>query len=183
MLSEISAHTILTASIAGAGLSLAVYSLFVPIAEKVFNKRLELYERKKVEFDKLKEKLSEESSEKDFERLKALGMEIKEMKGLPRYLNWSASAFILYTVTAIIDLLCITDQSYYLILQNFVEPFFFISTLFLFIAGVMAVRDIRGTMMNEYEKVKAGKKEVMTVTKTLTSKFKINAKPKEKKED
>jgi len=86
MLSETTVSTILTASIAGAGLIIAIYALITPMARKIFEERVKLHRKKKKEFDKLMEKINEESSDKDFKRLKTVAKEIKGIKIFPNIL-------------------------------------------------------------------------------------------------
>lgn len=172
------AHTLLTASIAGAGLTLTIYSIITPMARRIFSERVNLYRKKKEDFDRIKKKLDEESSEKDFEKLKRLAIEIKEIKMLPRYLNYAALAFIGYIATAIIDFLWLTNTSYYY-LSDAVWFLFLFSTLLFLSAGVDVIRDFRSVMKSEYESVKKEVQEVTVITKTLISKFEIRKKEKE----
>lgn len=87
MLTETVASVILTASITGAGLIIAIYALITPISGKIFQDKVESHRKLKEEFDKTKGKISPDSSAKEFKRLQELASEIKQLEMFPQYLG------------------------------------------------------------------------------------------------
>ena len=162
MLSETFVSSVLTASITGAGLILAVYALITPISRRIFEKRIELLYKKKQKFDKMKEKVSSESSDKDFKRLKTLASEIREIKAFPKYLGLGViMVFTGYLFTFMICLFWVGASSN---TKSTYEPtiliFFFISTIGFFLVGIFAITDVHRAMKKEYEQLKKGQEEV-----------------------
>lgn len=159
---EVLISAILTASITGAGLILAIYALITPISSRIFEKRLERLHKKKREFDKLKKKISSESSEQEFKRLKVLGWEIKEMKAFPRYLGIGVSVvFWLYIVTAFYalgSLLGSAEQD--AMRETIIIILFIFSTIGFSVVGSYAIGDVYRTMKGEFEQVKEIKESV-----------------------
>ena len=164
MLSETFVSTILTVSITGAGLILAIYALITPISRKMFEERLKLLRKKKEEFDKKKRKIDSESSDKDFKLLRTLASEIQAIKAFPKYLGLGVSmVFFGYFLTALSSFFWFTVPSD---IKGMYEPsiliFFFISTTGFFLVGLYAIIDVHQTMKKEYEQLK---KEQETVEK------------------
>ena len=162
MLTESFVSTILTASITGAGLILAIYALITPISSRIFEKRVELVRKKKKEFDKMKEKISSESSDKDFKRFKTLASEIRGIKAFPKYLGLGVSmVFFGYFLTALSSFFWFTVPSD---IKGMYEPsiliFFFISTTGFFLVGIYAILDVYLAMKGEFEQVKKEQEEV-----------------------
>lgn len=168
MLTETLVSTILTASITGAGLLLAIYALITPISRKIFEERVKLLRKKKSEFDKLKEKISSESSDKDFERLKTLATEIKGIKMFPRYLGFGVlvvfSCYIFTTVFAFGWLMNPTQD----IMKEYVMTFLFLISTFGFtVVGYFAITDVYRAMKGEFESLKKEQQEVEKVSKEI----------------
>ena len=111
MLSQDFVLVLLQASITGAGLVLAVYTLIIPLSRKFFGYRAEeIYE----ELQALKETIrrtdtritSEELSE-----MKSILENIEERKDFPTYLSWGAGiVFFGYVITALLSVNWILNQ-------------------------------------------------------------------------
>lgn len=169
MMTETLASTILTASITGAGLIIAIYALITPIARRIFEERVELHRKKKKQFDKIKEKINEESSDKDFKRLKTLAAEIEEIKIFPRYLGVGViMVFSLYIVTAFYAVGWLMSPSLEDIGWDYTLVTLFIFSTFGFLGvGYFAIIDVYRAMRKEYEQVKKEKEEVEKSSKEL----------------
>jgi hypothetical protein len=100
-ISEILLSTILTASIAGAGLIIAIYALIAQLRNRIFEKRLMLLGGKMKEFDESKEKITADESLQEFQRFRAKAVEIQSLKDFPTYLA-DGVKFVLtsYIITA-----------------------------------------------------------------------------------
>lgn len=86
MISETVMSALLSASITGAGLVLAVYALITPISDKIFKERAKKLVFLFEEFNK-KSKITPDTSAKDFKLLKELRNEIRAVRNFPRYLG------------------------------------------------------------------------------------------------
>lgn len=169
MMTETLASTILQASITGAGLIIAIYALITPIARRIFEERVELHRKKKKQFDKIKEKINEESSDKDFKRLKTLAAEIKGIKIFPRYLGVGViMVFSFYIITALYAVGWLMSPSLEEFGWDYTLVTLFIFSTFGFLGvGYSAIIDVYRAMRMEYEQLKKEKEEVEKVSKTL----------------
>jgi len=174
----------LTASITGAGLIIAIYALITPLMRKIFEERVKLHKRTMKAFDKLKEKISSESSDKDFKQLKTLAAEIKEMRMFPRYLGFGVSlVFTSYMMSAMFATMWLVFETY----RNFVYEFmvanlFFFSTIVFFLIGIYAIVDVHRAMRGEFEQVKKEKEEVKRVSEAFEETFVVRGLVKKKRE-
>lgn len=109
-ISEILLSTILTASIAGAGLIIAILTLYAQLRNRIFERRLTMLSDKMKEFDKAKESLTPEESYKGVEQLKTIGSEITSMRALPTYLTSRVKLVLSgFLITAIFSLGWLTN--------------------------------------------------------------------------
>lgn len=178
MLTETIASAILMASITGAGLVLTIYALITPISSKMFQKRIELLQKKKQKFDELKGKINSESSDKDFKQLKELRSEIREVKAFPKYLGVGILlVFVLYIITTLSSTLWLSTPSRHPIQELYVVGFFLAATFGFLAVGVVTVFDVSRTMIAEFEEMKKQQEEVEKVSKEL-ERFKKKLKPK-----
>jgi len=161
MLSEITVSTLLTASITGAGLIIAIYALITPISRKIFDDKIALLRMKKKEFDKLKVKVSSDSSDKEFERLKKLASEIKKIKTFPKYLGIGVIlVFVCYQLTVSLCFGWLAFSGEREMYEFWITLFFWIATMGFLFVGIDAVIDVYWAMKGEFEKVKKEKEEV-----------------------
>jgi hypothetical protein len=167
MSSETLASTILTASITGAGLIIAIYALITPITRKIFEEKVALMRKKKKQFDKLKIEIDSESSTKDFKQLKTLASEIKGVKMFPNYLG--IGVFVVFSFY----ILTVALAFNWLIGDPATNPTGGITTLISFafstigflVVGMLAIRDVHSAMKKEFEQLKKEKEEVEDVSK------------------
>lgn len=161
MLSETAVSTLLTASITGAGLILAIYALITPLSKKIFDDRVTLLRVKKKEFDRLKVKVSSDSSDKEFERLKKLASEIKKIKTFPKYLGIGVIlVFMCYFVCIYACLSWLTFSDVGEMFEFWIVLSFLIATIGFSFVGIDAVFDVYWAMKGEFEEVKKEKEEV-----------------------
>jgi hypothetical protein len=85
MLSEIAVSTFMVASITGAGLILAIYTLFTPMSHRIFEERVERLDVWIKKFEDLRTKLTADSTDKQLNQLKLYKKRINETKGIPWY--------------------------------------------------------------------------------------------------
>jgi hypothetical protein len=165
MLTETVISTFLTASITGAGLILAIYALITPMARKMFEERVEIHRKKMKEFDKMKKKVSSESSEKDFKRLKTLASEIQKIKAFPKYLGLGVViVFLSYGVTSMLSYFwLIVPSEIKVAYEVFITPLFIFSTFGFFVVGAYAISDVYLTIKREFEQVKKEQEEAKKV--------------------
>jgi len=173
MLNETAVSAILTASITGAGLILAVYALITPLSRRIFDERVKLLYAKKKEFDKLKGKVSSDSSAKDFKRLKTLASQIQGTKSFPRYLGFGILlTFLLYIIAAMCSLWWLVYPGARLQDDLNVLLFFFSATVGFLVVGGFTIVDVLQAMKEEYEKIKKEKEEVKKDSEELEKKIK-----------
>jgi Flp pilus assembly protein TadB len=150
MLNESILIMLVTASITGAGLILAVYALVTPISSKVFRKRIDLLREKKQKFDQLKKEISPESSDKDFKQLKELQSEIRKIRAFPSYLGAGIFlVFLFYVATALISAVWLFSPPQNLIAELEVVGMFIFSTFGFLVVGVYTIVDVFRMMNDE----------------------------------
>lgn len=146
--------SLLQASITGAGLVLAVYTLIIPLSRRFFSYRAEeIYE----ELQELKERISKTDtrvSTEDLSELKSMLERIEERKEFPSYLSLGAGiTFFGYIVSTFTSFLWITDWNRPT--MDSLLPFtFFVSTIFFLLLGLYSIKDISQTMKREFEELK-----------------------------
>jgi hypothetical protein len=159
---------ILTASITGAGLLIAIYALITPISNKIFRDRVESHRKLKQEFDKMKGKISSESSDKEFKRLQTLASEIKQIEMFPKYLGIGVVlVFFGYISTAIFALTWLVSPPRESVSELPITIGFFSSTFGFFIVGLYSIYDVYRAMKREYEQMKKEKEEIEKSSKEL----------------
>jgi len=165
MSAETLVSTIVTASITGAGLLIAIYALITPISSKILEKRVDLLKKKKEKFDKIKDRIDSESSKDDIDKLKTLATEIKEIKTFPRYLGpLVAIDLVLFTMNVLfgsIWLLSVVETQLYFLVGLFVVAVFgFLAVC------VYAIQDVYSAMQGEFEDLKKQKEAVEEARKS-----------------
>ena len=156
MLSEGSVLAFLGASITGAGLVLAVYTLFVPIAGRFFELRAKfMYES----LSELKEKTSEKGvgiSEKEIEELEELLQDIRTLQSIPSYLTLGMYlSFFGYIASTLLAVCWILDfENYQASYDQFLPLAFVCSTIVFFITGLWIIKEMNDTLKEEFEELK-----------------------------
>lgn len=167
MLTETMVLTILEVSITGAGLIMAIYALITPVARSMFRERVELRKKKKEEFDKIKRKISSNSSDKDFKRLETLASEIKKIKAFPRYLGIGVSfVFSFFTVTAIVSVFWLLFPEV-VAYEITIILFFFLAIGGFFLVGIYALSDVFLTIKREFDSAKKEFEEIEKLEKEV----------------
>jgi hypothetical protein len=162
MLSETIVTALLEASITGAGLVLAVYALITPISDKIFKERTKKLESLITNFEKEKEKITIDASNKDFKHLRELKDSINEIRIFPRYLGFGIFiTFAVFMTSALADIGWLANASSQNGINDPVLIAFFMTAVFLFtIVGVLTIFEIYDTMRREFEDIKKKQKEI-----------------------
>ena len=169
MLTETIASAILTASITGAGLIIAIYALMTPISSKLFQNRVELLRKRKKQFDNMKEKIDSESSLEDIKQLKTLAAEMQGIRTFPKYLGFGVMVvFVFYLVTAMLTLMWMGFDLYRtLSFEMYVISTFAVSIFSFCLVGSYAIVDVYLTMKREFEELKKQIEEAEKISKEL----------------
>lgn len=164
MLSENLIHTILNASITGSTLILIIYTVAIPFSKKILLKKAEeelnLIE-KVVNYlseagDKDKEKPNIRNlTKEDAEKIHEMTTELKDHRGIPFYLT-SGSGYLIFIGYALSALMAISWLNNYqrAFMDAWIFKVFGIATLILLIAGVILIKDVTGSIPEEYNKIK-----------------------------
>ena len=159
-ISEILLSTILTASIAGAGLIIAILTLVAQLRNRIFERRLATAQEKRTEFDNTKKGITPEESYKGAEQLKTIGSEIRSMKALPTYLtNWVKLVLAGFFITAFFSLFWLTNAVENQGAEIVLILLFGLSTFGFFVVVVSATKDVQELMKEEFEELKKRQKE------------------------
>lgn len=154
MLSQDFVLALLQASITGAGLVLAVYTLILPLSRKILEERARMTLES---LEILKQKVGEIKIETpiDTEQLDALISEFQKRQKFPTYLSLIAVTFVGYITSALMSVGWILSSDRASTLYDQAIPIMFIASTFLFlIVGLLSIEDISRTMKNEFEKFK-----------------------------
>jgi pilus assembly protein TadC len=168
MVSEILLSTIFTASVAGAGLLIAILTLISQLRSSIFEKRLATARHKSTEFDRTRDSITPKEVTKKTEQLKELGYIIQSMKSLPTYLtSWVKLVLLGFVITAFFSLFWLTDavdnpQAEFVLLL-----LFSLSTLGFFGVVWGATQDIIDLMKEEFEQLKREQEEMETQKKQI----------------
>jgi len=179
MLTETMVLTILEVSITGAGLIMAIYALITPVVRSMFKERVELRKKKKEEFDKIKKKISSNSSDKDFKRLETLASEIKKIKAFPKYLGIGVSfVFSCFAISAILCVFWLLSPT--IAYEITLILLFLLSICGFFVVGIYAMSDVFltikrefDTARKEFEEIEKLEKEVEQVKKESEAKMRL----------
>ena len=185
MLSETIVTSFLEASITGAGLVLAVYALVTPLSEKIFARRTDKLEHLLEDFEKGKNKITADASNKDFKRLLELRDSIGEIKIFPRYLSYGIlGTFSAFIFSALVDFVWLPNKNSQVPENDpiVIIPFLIAIILFLFI-GVLTIIDISSTMKKEFEDIKKKQKEIKETTNEDLERIKKDIEELKQKED
>jgi hypothetical protein len=175
---EILLSTILTTSIAGGGLLIAIYTLIAQLRNKLFEKRLVLLSGKMKEFDESKKKITADESLEEFQRLRAKAVEIQTMKDFPSYLSNVKWVFTGYVFCALFCLFWLIDTvqnpvtGLEDVVQNPIAEFilifiFVLVTLGFAIIVLYAVKDVHELMKADFETMKTEQEKMETRIKTI----------------
>jgi len=165
---EILLSIVLTTSIAGAGLIIAIYALIAPISNRIFEERLNSLHNKMVEFEKSKEKITPEESLEEFQHFRAKAVEIQSMKAFPSYLASGVKfVFTCYIMAAFFSLLWLTNVVQNTLAEFLLISLFCLSTISFFIVGWYAIKDVNISMKEEFEQLKKAQEEMEKTRKKI----------------
>jgi len=152
MLSQEFVLSLLQASITGAGLVLAIYTLIIPLSRSLFEHRVHTLLTYVEEFKKRAEETKTDI--KDTENLKNLIDKISETQKFPTYLGLGmAIAFFGYVVSALISVGWLIEWEKPT-MDAWLAPTFIVSTVIFLIVGLNSINDIHGVMKREFERIK-----------------------------
>jgi hypothetical protein len=178
MVTEILLSTILTTSIAGGGLLIAIYTLIAQLRNKLFEKRLDLLKEKNAEFDKTKQSITPEQFVERSEELKGLASEIISKGSFPSYLSYVKWVFAGYISCALVCVFWLADTVQNAItgledvVQNSQAEFFLIFIFVLVTLGfavivLYAVKDVHELMKADFEALKKEQEKTETLRKDV----------------
>lgn len=152
--------TLLTASITGAGLVIAIYALITPLSSKIFKRRLETLRKRLRQFEAVKAQTTPEGVSKDAKILKTLAGEIRDMKTFPLYLGPLVLAdFVFFALTAFFSMAWFIgnreETGVYPVIVSFG-----ISVLLFILVGAGSIIDVYGSMKREFEQLKKEREAV-----------------------
>jgi len=166
--------TILTASITGAGLIIAIYALIVPTSKRIFEKRLTLLRDKIEEFDKSKKSITPEESLEDFQRFRAIAVQIQSAKAFPTYLASGVKfVFTGYVITAFFSLFWLTDVVQNPLAEILLLLIFCLATFGFFVVVWNAITDVGNSMKEDFELLKKTQEGMEKTRKKLKNFKKI----------
>jgi len=164
VLSETTVSTILTASVTGAGLVLAVYTLIIPLSRRFFSYRAEEIQE---EIQELKERVHETDariSQDELSELKSMLESIEERQAFPTYLGWGAGlTFFSYVVSTFLNFFWLIDYNKPTA-DSWIPFTFLVSTIFFLLLGLFSIKDISRTMKREFEDLKEKVEEAKSKT-------------------
>jgi len=155
MLSENFVLALLQASITGAGLVLAIYTLILPLSRRFLEERARMTLES---LEKLKQKVGEIKIETpiDTKKLEALVNEFQTRQTYPAYLSLGiAVTFFGYIASALMSVGWILSEDRASTFYDQWLSLVFVGSTFLFlIIGILSINDINQTMKKEFEKLK-----------------------------
>jgi len=155
MLSQDFVLALLQASITGAGLVLAIYTLILPLSRRFLEERA----RRTIEsLERLKQKVAETKIESkiDAEKIEGLVKEVQTWQTYPVYLSLGiAVTFFGYIASALMSVGWILSEDRASTFYDQWLSLVFVGSTFLFlIIGILSINDISQTMKREFEKFK-----------------------------
>jgi cell division protein FtsL len=154
VLTETAVSALLTASITGAGLVLAVYTLIIPLSRRFFSYRAEEVHEKIQELKEKIDKTNTRVSADELREMKAMVEGIEEQQAFPTYLGLGAGVIFLgYIVFTVLSFFWLIDYSKQTA-DSWLPFAFLISTILFLLLGLFSVKDISQTMKREFETLK-----------------------------
>lgn len=150
MLSENLVSALLQASITGAGLVLAVYSLILPLTRRIFEERSARFLKYLGELKKSAKKLDIKSSKGEVENIERLGANIRQAQKFPKYLSVGmVVVFLGYLLSSFLSILWFVsiyrDQ-----LDSCLPIIFGITTSAFLLVGLISIRDAYSSLKKEF---------------------------------
>jgi len=143
--------SILQASLTGAGLVLAVYTLIIPVSGKLFVKRAKELTNEINHVKNLSEGISTATTFEELEELATSIKEIKEKGGMPQYLGIGIGlTFFGFIVSCLMSIWWNIGWYFDYMDDNLPNVFGLTIAMFLLI-GIVTVKDIYETMKSQYQ--------------------------------
>ena len=163
MLSETTVSTFMVASIAGAGLILAIYTLFIPMSNKIFEERVKRLGFWIKKFEDLRTTITSESSDKDVNQLKLYKKRINQEKVIPWYFGVGVTGSFLFLMgSAFVSGAWLynpanrtSDNELFMMLTLVIG--FVVFT----IASLLIVTEVYDAMKKDFEKIKQRRKDAL----------------------
>lgn len=156
MLTQEFVLSIMQASITGAGLVLAIYTLIIPLSRRFFGLRAESVNK---DLEKLKEKVAKMKIRASYEEREEVENLIKKIglkQTFPEYLRRGmALSFFGYVISALMSVGWVLNWENHQADFDKLIPFAFVSSTILFlVVGLFSIKDISKTMEQEFEELK-----------------------------
>jgi hypothetical protein len=167
-ITEILLSAILTASITGAGLVIAIYALIAHLHKEIFERRLTIVQEKNREFEETKAKITPEEPWEGTQHLTAIGEEMKSLKTFPKYLGSGVQiVFTGYIISAFISVFWLTNMVQNPQAENILLFLFGLSTFVFLIVGWDGMGDVHTLMKEKFEQLKKEQQEMEKTRKEL----------------
>jgi len=151
LLSENSVSALLQASITGAGLVLAVYSLILPLTRRIFEERSARLLKYLDELKKSAKKLEIKSPKGEVENIERLGANIRQAQKFPKYLSVGMFiVFLGYLLSTFLSILWFVDI-YRDQLDSCLPIIFATTTLAFLLVGSISIRDAYSSLKREFD--------------------------------
>lgn len=159
MLSDSLVQSILQASLTGAGLVLAIYTLILPISEKLFEKRAKDLADTISEVKFKLDEVETTTTSEELDELRKSISEIEEKIGLPQYLGVGIGlTFSGFIVSCLMSIWWNIGYNFDFMDNNLPKVFGFTVALFLLI-GIITIKDIYEILKTKYQVHKSIKSE------------------------
>ena len=158
-LSELAVSTILVASVAGAGLVLAVYTLITSVLDKIIKTRRELIAENERRFDDSFESYRAEKTDANLQRLTESHNRLSELRSFPSILSYGVTfTFVFYFISAINAFLWLTSEeaASYEIVQVL---FFGLASSLFFGVGIYTIGEVARTIRHEWKSLEEEKEK------------------------
>lgn len=166
----------LSASITGAGLILAVYGIISPLAGRLAQNRLEKFRKSWSSLeDSLEVIKKSEYKPEDFEKAKEKINEVEQIKALPSYFGrMILASFLGYIVTSVLCVWYFMERTFFSYTKDQyiqVIPWIFIASTMLFgYVGFKSIQEIIEIISKEFKNIKSEVEIQKEVIKPLTKK-------------
>ena len=122
----------------------------------MFEERAILLRKKEKAFERQKERLTPEASNKEFKRLQELRKQIQEIRIFPRYMGYGVIlTFVLYMFSAFVSGGWLCNPVNRTSEAEFVIQILFGAAIAVFLLlGIVTIIDVNATMKKEYERIK-----------------------------
>ena len=163
MLSETVISTFMIAGITGAGLILAIYTLFVPMSHKIFEERVKRLDFWIKKFEDLRIKITSESTDKEINQLKVYKRKINETRGIPWYFGFgviisfmSLMGSALFSSQWLFNPLNRTPNN-----ETLIMIFLDIGFLVFTVISILIVAEVYDSMKKDFDEIKQKRKEAL----------------------